>query len=83
MTKRDKRIRKLFTNPKTISFAKLDSILDNLGFECRQPRSGSSHYVYTKGQIQITVPYKKPYVKEIYIKRITEIIEEIYEPKES
>ncbi|MBI2617332.1 type II toxin-antitoxin system HicA family toxin [Candidatus Gottesmanbacteria bacterium] len=81
MTKRQKRLKKLFTNPKSVSFEELNRVLLDLGFTKRQPRSGSSHHIYTKGEIQISVPYKRPYVKEIYVKHVLEIIGGIYEKK--
>jgi len=74
MSKRDKRVKKLFQNPKTVSFKELNSVLISFGFEVRQPKSGSSHYVYTKGEVQISVPFKRPFVKEIYVKRVLELI---------
>lgn len=74
MTKREKRLRKLFRNPKTVSFKELDTVLRSFSFEVRQPKSGSSHYIYTKGDIQISVPFKRPYVKEVYVKRVLELI---------
>lgn len=75
MTKREKRVKKLFQNPKAVPFKELNKVLKDFGFEMRQPRSGSSHYIYTKGEIQIAVPFKRPYVKEIYVKRVLELIE--------
>ena len=75
MSKRQKRLNKLFQNPKTVSFSELSRVLSDLGFEMRQPSSGSSHYIYTKGMVQISIPYKRPYVKEVYIKRVLELIE--------
>ena len=74
MSKREKRLRKIFQNPKTVLFKELDSILKGFKFEVRQPKSGSSHYIYTKGGIQISVPFKRPYVKEVYVKRVLELI---------
>ena len=74
MSKREKRLRKIFQNPKTVLFKELDSILKGFKFEVRQPKSGSSHYIYTKGEIQISVPFKRPYVKEVYVKRVLELI---------
>lgn len=74
MTKRRKRLRKLFQNPKTVPFKELDHVLRDFGFKMRQPSSGSSHYVYTKEEIQISVPFKRPYVKEFYVKRVLELI---------
>lgn len=74
MTKREKRVRKLFQNPRTVPFKELDRVLKGFGFEVRQPGSGSSHFVYTKGEIQISVPFKRPFVKEVYVKRALELI---------
>lgn len=82
MTKRDKRVKKLFANPKTVSFKELDRVLRDFDFKIRQPGSGSSHYVYTKGEIQISVPFRRPFVKEVYVKRVIELIGEAYD-KES
>lgn len=81
VTKREKRIKKLFQNPKTVSFKELNQVLQSFDFETRQPGSGSSHYIYTKGSIQIAVPFKKPFVKEVYVKRVIELIGEDYEKK--
>lgn len=74
MTKRQKRIKKLFQNPKTVPFKELDRVLKDSGFTLRQPGSGSSHYVYTKGNIQISVPFRRPFVKEVYVKRVLELL---------
>lgn len=74
MTKRQKRIKKLFQNPRTVPFKELDRVLRDFGFTARQPGSGSSHYVYTKGEMQICVPFKRSYVKEVYVKRVLELI---------
>lgn len=76
MTKRKKRLKKLFQSPKTVTFKELDHILRGFGFEIRQPSSGSSHYIYTKGIIQISVPFKRPFVREVYVKRVMELIGE-------
>ena len=76
MTKRLKRVKKLVSNPKNIRFEVLNTILLEHGFLCRQPSGGSSHYVYYKNDKQITVPYKRPFVKEIYVKRVKELIED-------
>jgi hypothetical protein len=75
MNKRVKRLQKSARNPKTVRFETLDGILADAGFERRQPSSGSSHFIYTKGSTQITVPYKRPFVKETYVKRVLELIE--------
>ncbi len=74
MTKRQKRIEKIFKNPKTVTFKELDKVLKDQGFEVRQPSSGSSHYIYTKGDLQISVPFRRPFVLEVYVKRVLELI---------
>jgi len=74
MTKRKKRLKKLFQNLKTVTFKELDRVLRDSGFEMRQPSSGSSHYIYTKGIMQISVPFKRPFVREVYVKRVLELI---------
>lgn len=74
MTKRRKKVRKLFQNPRAVSFKELDQVLRGFDFEVRQSGGGSSHYVYTKGEAQISVPFRRPYVKEVYVKRVLELI---------
>lgn len=74
MTKRQKRIKKIFQNLRNVSFNELDRVLKDSGFTVRQPGSGSSHYVYTKDKLQISVPFKRPYVREVYVKRVLELI---------
>lgn len=76
MNKKAKRFKKAQQNPKTVDFQTLDNLLQHHGFSNRKPGSGGSHYVYTKGEKIITVPFKRPYVKETYVKRVLEIIEE-------
>ena len=76
MTKRQKRLVKLFRNPKTVSFKDLDRVLKDHDFDVRQSGSGSSHHIYTRGDLQIAVPFKRPFVKEVYVKRVLELIGE-------
>jgi len=64
-----KLVYKILANPKHVSFENLDKLLGEFGYERRQPRGGSSHYVYRKkGCKSITMPYKRPFVKEFYVK---------------
>lgn len=55
-------------NPRHVEFGELDQLLKRAGFERRQPRGGSSHYVYTKVDKSIVVPYRRPHVREHYVK---------------
>lgn len=73
-------LRKLYdsmvNNPRTVRFEELDKLLRRAGFEVRQPGGGSSHYVYRKKGKKLVVPYHKPFVKEVYVKRAVELVEE-------
>ena len=77
MGKAEKLLEKIRNNPKTVSFGDLDKVLRQLGFVCREPGSGSSHHVYTYGSFRLTVPYKRPHVKEVYVKQALQYIDEI------
>ncbi|GAB6163942.1 hypothetical protein JCM12298_31020 [Desulfothermus naphthae] len=77
-----KLIKGLLNNPKNVRFKDVDRLLKAFGYEVKQPRSGGSHFVYRKkGVNPITIPFKRPFVKEIYIKQIIKILnlEEFYE----
>lgn len=79
MTKKAKLFQKIKNNPKVVSFNDLDGLLIGYGFACRAPSSGSSHHIYTLGRHQISVPYKRPYVKEVYVRHVLEILAQIDE----
>jgi len=46
MTRRQKRLAKIKANPKQVRFNDLVSVLQDAGFEMRQSRRGTSHYVF-------------------------------------
>ena len=76
MTELEKLLAKIRNNPRHVRFEELDRVLRRMGFERRQPGSGSSHYIYFRqGQPPITVPYRQPHIKETYIKRAIAILE--------
>jgi hypothetical protein len=79
MTKKAKLLQKIKNNPQVVSFNDLDGLLNSYGFTCRTPRSGSSHHIYTSGRHQISVPYRRPYVKEVYVRHVLEILAQIDE----
>ena len=56
MSKLKKLYEKIKNNPKSVSFDELDKVLRAAGFEKRRPRGGSSHHIYTKGSVQLSVP---------------------------
>ncbi len=81
MTKKAKLLQKIKNNPKVVSFSDLDGLLISYGFTCRMPHSGSSHHIYTLGQHQISVLYRRPYVKEVYVRHVLEILVQIDEER--
>jgi len=70
-------LEKIRNNPKNVRFEELDRLLRNYGFECRQPSGGSSHYFYICGHRRLTVPRKRPFIKQIYVKQALRQLEEI------
>lgn len=74
MSQLEKLLERIRNNPKTVRFEELDKILVRAGFERRQPRGGSSHYNYVKGEKFLTVPRYKPYIKEIYVQRALDLM---------
>lgn len=77
MSKKEKLINRIKNNPKTVRFEELDKILIDIGFERRQASKGSSHYTYTILDRRLTIPYKRPYVKVIYVKIVIKALEEL------
>ena len=75
MSKLQKLLKKIKNNPRQIRFDELDKILVRAGFRRSQPRGGSSHYIYSKGSKQISIPYAQPYIKSKYIERALELLE--------
>jgi len=45
MTKKEKRLQSLLSDPKSMRFSELDTILTSLGYERRKSGKGSSHHV--------------------------------------
>ena len=46
MTKKEKVFKSIKGNPKGVKFAEVQTLLKDLGFRERQPKGGSSHYIY-------------------------------------
>lgn len=81
MSKKSKLLQKIRQNPKNVRFEDIDKILRWYGFESRQARRGTSHYVYTlttqQKSYQISIPFKRPFVKRYYIREALEIFDEL------
>ena len=74
MSKFEKLLQKIKNNPKAVRFEELDKILIRAGFSRRQPKKGSSHYIYSKGSKRLSVPYNEPHIKAYYIELAIELL---------
>jgi hypothetical protein len=63
MRKADKRREETERNPRHVRFEDLDALLRSCGFQRRQRRRGSSHYVYRRGRWHLTVPASRPHLR--------------------
>ncbi|PKO22965.1 MAG: toxin HicA [Chloroflexi bacterium HGW-Chloroflexi-1] len=77
MSKQEKLLEKIRNNPKGVRFEELDLLLTWHGFERRQPRRGSSHYVYTRDGYLITVVKHEAHVHSEAVKETLEILDEL------
>ena len=71
----------ILQNRKGVGFGELRRLLEGFGYECRQPKGGSSHYVFRKaGSMPISVPRDKP-VNKRYVTAVIGLLnlEEWYE----
>ena len=71
----------ILRNPKDVGSEELHRLLDGFGYDCRQPRGGSSHYIFRKkGSMPISVPKDKP-VNRKYVEQVIDLLnlEEWYE----
>jgi len=83
MSKLSKLYNKVVRNPKDVDFEELDRILRECGFKCRQPRKGSSHYIYYHPELPdlLSIPKARP-VKAIYVRDAITAIEKLKEKGE-
>jgi len=75
LSKLNKLLEKIKNNPKQVRFEELDKILLHYGFRKRQPSGGSSHYIYTKDDKIISVPFHQPHIKTVYVERAIDLLE--------
>ena len=75
MSKKDKALDRIRNNPKNVRFEELQRILESLGFELRH-RSGS-HAVFILGKYVLNIPYRRPFLKVVYVQVALAAIEEI------
>lgn len=80
MTKREKRLQKIRQNPRNVSFDELQQVLEDYGFEQRKSKGTSHRFFHLKineRSWSLTIPFKKPHIKEVYVKDALEAVDEI------
>ena len=77
MTKREKRLERIRSNPKNVRFEELDRLLLDFGFVRKQPRGVSSHFTYVRGQQRLTIPMNRPHLREVYVKNVLKFLDEM------
>jgi hypothetical protein len=81
MSKKEKALAKLRSNPKNVRFEALEKVLLGLGFIKRQ--GSTSHAVFTyPGFPPLTVPRREPFLLPAYIKQALRLIDEIDLPED-
>lgn len=77
MSKFNKQIEKMRSNPRDWSIEELKAIANRFGIDYRQP--GTSHVTFrTKSGEKLTVPAHQP-IKPIYIKKFLDLIDSLGE----
>ena len=66
MSKADKLLARFRQNPRNVRPEELENVLLRLGFTKRAGKG--SHRVYTQGRFILTVPYRKPFLRQRYVK---------------
>lgn len=71
-----KLVNEILQNPGNVKFQRIQILLEEFGFDCRQPKKGSRHYVFRKSGIRmnISIPKERP-VGKVYVKQVIEILE--------
>ena len=66
---------RILTLSNDLRFAELRRVLEEYGYEMKQPKSGSSHYTFRKpGCMPITIPKNEP-IKKLYVEMVREVVE--------
>lgn len=75
MSKWDKLLARILLLSNNLRFDELQKVLENLGYEMKSPRKGSSHYTFRKpGCAPITIPKHEP-IKKVYVEMVRRAVE--------
>lgn len=77
----EKIVQKMRRSKRNIKFSELDGILRRRGFEIKQPRKGSSHYTYKKGEgtekLRLTIVKPHGGKKTVHPAAVEEVLEKL------
>jgi len=76
MSKTQKALARFRQNPKNVRYDELESLLLKLGFVIRQG-TGSHSVFILRGKPPLTIPKRKPFVSEVYVKLVLKFLDEI------
>jgi hypothetical protein len=74
---RQKRRRKVEQSPRQVRFEDLDALLLAYGFQVRKPGRGGSHLFYHRGRHLLSVPKRRPHLKEYVVRRALAMLQDI------
>ncbi len=75
MSRWEKLLSRLKSLSPDLRFEELEKILLSYGYAERQPKGGSSHYIFKKGSHKIVIPRQKPMLR-VYIELVRDAVEE-------
>jgi predicted RNA binding protein YcfA (HicA-like mRNA interferase family) len=74
MSKKEKLIERLLRKPVDMRFDEVKVILEYFGFILDKQNQKGSHFVFFKGDLQMTVPVHNHVVKRTYLQQIIELL---------
>lgn len=77
-SRRQKRRQKIAQNPKNVRFEDLRRLLEDYDFELKRSKGSHHSFVgYVGGEkVSVVIPYRRP-LKEVYVKKVLDILNEI------
>lgn len=75
MSSWDKLLARILALSNDLRFSELCRVLEEYGYEMKQPKGGGSHYTFRKpGCMPITIPRHEP-IKKAYVEMVREVVE--------
>ena len=66
--------RRIAQHPNAVRFDDLRRLLEAYGWTLDRVRG--SHYIFARGAETLSVPYRRPHVMPVYVKKVLELTEE-------